>query len=339
MQPSFREIISDIKKGNCSKVYLLMGEEDYYIDMLVNAFESSVISEEDKDFNYNVYYGVDADIDTVVASAQQLPVMASKRLVILKEAQSMPKAKTQLDKLAPYVAHASESTVFVVAYKGENLNATSALMKSASKSGSVIFKSARVKDYQLASHVKDYCSARKVGIDDRAVEILCEYIGGPLTKLFGEVNKLIQIKGNNGRINEADVDAHIGISKEFNNFELISAISKKNYPKAVQIVAYFKANSKANPTVLTTAQLFSFFSKLVIAHYAPDKSEAGIKAALGLRYPGAWYEIRDGLRNYNPLSAFNAIQAIREFDVQSKGVGSFKNEYDLLLELIFKLFT
>ena len=316
-----------------------MGEEDYYIDMLVEAFEKNVVAEEDRDFNYNVYYGVDADIETVVASAQQLPVMAPKRLVILKEAQSMPKAKTQLDKLAPYVAHANDTTVLVVAFKGETLNATSALMKSAAKAGSEVFKSARVKDYQLPAHVKDFCAARKVGIDDRAVEILCEYIGGPLTKLFGEVSKLIQIKGKEGRINEADVDAHIGISKEYNNFELVSAISKKDYPKAVRIVKYFKANSKANPTVLTTAQLFSFFSKLVIAHYVPDRSEAGLKAALGIRYPGQWYEIRDGLRNYNALKAFNAVHAIREFDVQSKGVGSFKNEYDLLLELIFKIFT
>lgn len=338
--PSFRDIITSINKGDFAPMYLLMGEEDFYIDRIVEAIESKAIAEEDKDFNLNVYYGVDADMENIVAAAQQLPVMASRRVVILKEAQSKQQAKQALEKIAPYSSKPNKTTVFVIAFKGDNLNATSSLMKNAAKSGAVIFKSERVKDYQLASHLRDYCSSQKCSIDDNASQMLCEYIGGPLTKLFGEVNKLIQIKGGAGqRITAEDIERNIGISKDFNNFELTSAIASKNYPKAVQIVKYFESNPKTNPTVMTTSTLFNFFSKLVIAHYLPDKSEASIKNALGIRFQNQLNEIKTGMRNYNPYRAVNAIHALREFDVKSKGVNSFQNEYDLLLELIFKIFT
>lgn len=338
--PTFREIITNINKGVFSPVYLLMGEEDYYIDCIVNAIESKAIEEEDCDFNQNIYYGIDANMETIVAACQQLPIMAPRRVVILKEAQSKQQAKQSLEKLAPYVAKPNQSTVFVVAFKGDNLNATSALMKSASKNGAVIFKSDRVKDYQLPTHLKDYCAVRKCSVDENASRMLCEYIGGPLTKLFGEVNKLIQIKGDGSqRITAEDVERNIGISKDFNNFELTTAVANKNYPKAVQIIRYFKSNPKTNPTVMTTSTLFNFFSKLVIAHYLPDKSDNSLKAELGIRFPGQLNELKTGMRNYNPLRAVNAIHALREYDVKSKGVNSFQNEYDLLTELIFRIFT
>lgn len=338
--PTFREIITDISKCKFAPVYILMGEEDYYIDRIVDTIESYAVDREDKDFNLNIYYGVDADMETVVGAAQQLPVMAPRRLVILKEAQSKPQAKQSLEKLAPYVGRPNKSTVFVIAYKGDTLNATSSLLKNASKSGAVIFKSDRVKDYQLSSHLKDYCASRKCSVDDNAAQMLCEYIGGPLTKLFGEVNKLIQIKGGAGqRITAEDIEKNIGISKDFNNFELTSAIANKNYPKAVQIIKYFESNPKTNPTVVTTSTLFNFFSKLVIAHYLPDKSETAIKSSLGIRFQNQFNEIKTGMRNYDPFRAVNAIHALREFDVKTKGVSSFQNEYDLLLEFIFKIFT
>lgn len=339
--PTFRDIITSIGKGDFAPVYLLMGEEDYYIDCIVNAIEETAVEKEDRDFNQNIYYGVDANMENVVAACQQLPMMAPRRLVILKEAQSRQQAKQVLEKLAPYMEHPNKSAVFVVAFKGENLNATSKLMKSASKNKDVvIFKSERVKDYLLPTHLKDYCAMHKCSIDEDATRLLCDYIGGPLTKLFGEANKLIQIKGSGQkRIVSEDIEKHIGISKDFNNFELTSAVATKNYPKAVQIVRYFKSNPKTNPTVMTTSTLFNFFSKLVIAHYLQDKSDNSLKAELGIRFQGQLNEIKAGMRNYNALRAVNAIHALREFDVKSKGVNSFQNEYDLLTELIFRLFA
>lgn len=336
---SFRDIITGVNKDDFAPVYILMGEEDFYIDKIVEAIESKAVIEEDKDFNQNIYYGVDADMETVIAACQQLPVMAPRRLVLLKEAQSKQMAKTALEKLAPYVSNPNKAAVFVIAFKGDNLNATSSLMKSASKSNAIIFKSEKVKDYQLPNHLKDYCSSRKTGIEDKAVELLCNYIGGPLSKLFGEVNKLIQINGPGKKITVDDIEKNIGISKDFNNFELTSALAVKNYPKAIQIIKYFESNPKMNPTVMTTSTLFNFFSKLVIAHYLPDKSDESIKNAFGIRFQNQLNEIKTGMRNYNAYRAVNAIHALREFDVKSKGVNSYQNEYSLLTELIFKLFT
>lgn len=337
---TYREILTSINKGDYSPVYILMGEEDYYINLIMDALERKVVDEEDKDFNLNTYFGVDADMDVVVSAAQQMPVMAPRRLVLLKEAQSKMQAKQQLDKLAPYVSHPNPGCVLAIAFKGDVLNATSALLKAAKKSGVVVFNSEKVKDYNLPTHVKDYCVANKCGIDDNAVRMLCEYIGRPLTKLFGELNKLISIKGkDNGKITAEDVERNIGISKDFNNFELVSAIAKRNYPKAVQIVKYFEANPKTNPTIMTTGQLFTFFTRLVSAHYLPSKSDADIKSALGIRFAPQLNELKDAMRNYNPYQSVYALHALRDFDVKSKGVESFQNEYDLLLELIFKIFT
>lgn len=339
-QLSFRDIVLNIRSGNPAPIYILMGEEDYYIDCLMDELEKNVVDENDKDFNLTVYFGSETDMESVVASCQQLPVMAPRHLVLLKEAQSKQQAKQQLEKLAPYCEHPNTSAVLAIAFKGDNLNATSKLIKNAAKNGAVIFKSEKIRDYQLPSKVKEYCSSRKVGIEDMAVEMMCQYIGAPLSKLFGEINKLISIKGSqSSRITVDDIEKHIGISKDFNNFELVSAISRKDYPKAIQIVKYFENNPKTNPTVITTSTLFNFFTKLVIAHYLPDKSDNSIKIATGAKFANQLNEIKEGMRKYNPYRAVNAIHAIRDFDVASKGVGSFQNEYQLLTELIFKIFT
>lgn len=337
--PSFRDILTSVNKNEFAPVYVLMGEEDFYIDKIVEAIESKAVEEEDKDFNQNIYYGVDADMETVIAACQQLPVMAPRRLVILKEAQSKQMAKAALEKLAPYIGKPNNTCVFVIAFKGDNLNATSALMKATAKSNAVVFKSERVRDYQLPAHLKDYCSSMKTGIEEKAVSLLCEYIGGPLSKLFGEVNKLIQINGKGAKITVDDIEKNIGISKDFNNFELTSAIAVKDYPKAVRIIKYFESNPKLNPTVMTTSTLFNFFSKLVIAHYLPDKTDDSLKTALGVRFSNQLNEVKTGMKNYNPYRAVNAIHALREYDVKSKGVNSYQNEYALLTELIFKIFT
>lgn len=335
-----RAIISDIKKKQCKPVYILMGEEAYFIDLIIENMEKYIIPEDDKDFNLNIFYGNDADIDYVVGVAQQFPVMADKKLVILKEAQSMYQAKNQLERFASYIAHPSPNTIFVIAFKGDNLNATSKLLKAAKESGSVVFKSPVPRDYELSRHIRDYCQDRRVSIEDRAIELLAQYIGPPLSKLFGELNKLIDIKGDSDRrINCEDIERNIGISKEYNNFELVSAIGKKDYSKAITIIKHFKESPKNNPTVMTTSALFNFFSNLVIAHYLEDKSDKSLYENLGLKNSFQLTDIKIGMRNYPAMQAVNAIHHIREFDAKSKGVYSLLNEYDLLAELIFKIFT
>lgn len=335
-----RRIINDIRKGMFNPVYILMGEEAYFIDLIVDNLEKYAIPEEDKDFNYNVFYGNDADIDYVVGVAQQFPVMADKKLVILKEAQSMVQAKTQLEKFAPYVSRPGEQTIFVLAFKGDTLNATSKLLKAAKESGAVVFKSTVPRDYELPDLIRDYCRDRKISIEDKAVTLLADYIGAPLSKLFGEINKLISIVSmTDTRITSKVIEDNIGISKEYNNFELVNAIRKKDYPKAIRIVRHFKSSPKNNPTPVTTGTLLTFFSNLVIAHYLPDKSDMALCETFGLKKGFILDEFKTGLANYNPRQAVNAVQHLREFDTKSKGVGSLADEYDLLAELIFKLFT
>lgn len=339
---TYREVLDRIKKKEFSSVYLLMGEEPYYIDLIVDALERSVVKEENQSFDQLIFYGADSDLDVVIASARQYPVMGDRQLVILKEAQTCPGSKTQLDKLASYVAQPNTQGVLVIAYKGDNLSATSALMKAAAKAGNyvTVFKSPKIRDYQLAGPIKEYCRQKKVLIEEGAVHILIEYIGNSLQKLFGEIDKLTVSAGESGlRITAEMVEDNIGISKEFNNFELTKAVSMKDYPKTLLILDYFRKNPKNNPSVMTTAVLHKFFSQMVVAHFTADKTDRGLMEVLQLKSPYALKEIREGLVKYTPRQSVAAISALREFDCKSKGIGSLQNEYDLQRELIFKIFT
>lgn len=334
-----RQIISDIRKGELKPVYLLMGEEAYYIDLIVENFEKYVIPDEDKDFNLNIFYGNDVDIDYLVGVAQQFPVMANRKLVLLKEAQSMQMAKSQLEKIAPYVSKPNCQTCLVIVFKGDSLNGTSKLVKAVKEKG-VLFKSDIPWDNQVPDFIRDYCREHKFTIEPKAVELLAQYIGLPLSKLYGEINKLIEIKGKEDKhITCVDIEKNIGISKEYNNLELTSALGKKDYNKVITIIKYFEANPKSNPTPVITAVLLNFFGNLVAAHYLPDKSDTSLMNTFGLKSSYKLNDFKVSMKNYNARQAVNAIHHLREFDTKSKGIGSLINEYDLLAELIFKIFT
>lgn len=338
-QQSVRQIIADIRKGNPAPVYILHGEEAYYIDLIVSNLEKYVVDDADKDFNLNVFYGNDADIDYVVATAQQFPVFAPHKLVLLKEAQGMTQARTQLDKFASYVSRPNMTNTFVIVYKGEPLSSKSALLKAAKESESIVFRSDVPREWEIDQHVRDYCMEHQIAIEEKARQLLQEYIGMPLSKLFGELNKLVTIKGSGQRITTEDVEKNIGISKDFNNLELINSLARKDYPKSIQIIKYFESNPKTNPTEPTVSIIFNYFSNLVSVHYLPDKSDTSINSELGLKSKIQLNNIKLGLKNYSPAKTVNAIHYLREFDTKSKGIGSAMNKYELLCELIFKLFT
>ncbi len=336
----FRTILNNLKTGDVSPVYLLMGEEAYYIDKLIESFENSIVKEEEKDFNFTVYYGQEIDIPTVIATCQQYPFMAERKLVILKEAQSMDKAKNKLDMLAEYVKLPNQQNVLVISYKGEMLGATSELVKALNKSDGIIFKSPKLKEYQLAVPIKDYCRGKKIGIEEKSIALLIEFLGNDLAKIFGEIDKLI-VSGKDDiiRITPDLIEKNIGISKDYNNFELIKNIAFKNYDKCLQIVDYFESNPKTNPTIVTTAMLFNFFSKILLGHFSVDKSDDSLCIAMGLKSKYQLQDYKTGMTKYNVMQTIKIIGHIREFDITSKGVESFQNEYKLLRQLIFNIFT
>lgn len=335
----FRDIIGDIYKNKFAPVYLLMGDEDYYIDKITEALENQVVPEDERDFNSTTFYGADVDVRQVISRSQQFPLMSDRQLVLLKEAQAMEKAKTKLELLVPYVKHSNDTTVLVIIFKGDTLGATSQLVKTVQAEGGVVFKSERLRDYQLIAPLADYCKEKKVKIDEKSLNLLCEYIGSPLSKLYGEVDKLIVASGPEGVISPELIESIIGISKEYNSFELIKTISSRDYPRSMRILDHFSRNPKQNPGVVVTATLFNYFSKLFIAAIAKDKSDVGLMQELDLKTSYALTDYKNGLRNYKAVTIDSIIHAIRGHDVMSKGVGSTQNEYDLLRELIFKIFT
>ncbi|MDE6811501.1 MAG: DNA polymerase III subunit delta [Muribaculaceae bacterium] len=340
-QGEYRNILTSIRKGVFAPVYLLMGEETFYIDKLIDILESSVIKDEEaKEFNYTTFYGQDADIGTVIATCQQYPFMSDYRMVLLKEAQSMNRSKSVLENLAPYIERPNPKCVFVLSFKGDNLNSTSALMKAASKSGAVIFKSPALKEWELSAPITEYCREKKIGIGEDAINMLVEYVGNELSKVFGAIDKLVATgELDNFRITTELIQRNIGISKEYNNFELQSALASKNYEKCLRIIKYFQSNPKKNPTSMTTGMLFGFYSKLLIAQLSGEKNENAIMSLIGAKSSYAFRDYRTGLQKYSIAQTVNAIHQLRQFDIRSKGVGSFQNEYSLLIEMIFNIFT
>lgn len=340
-QGDFRTILGNIKKGSFAPVYLLMGEETYYIDKLVELLEEKVVAiGEDREFNFTTFYGQDADMAQLIATCQQYPFMSDYRIVFLKEAQSLNKAKQVLEVLAPYVERPNEKCVLVVVYKGDNLNATSALMKSAAKSGAVVFKSPALREWEIGAPISEYCREKKLAISEDAINLLTETVGFELTKLFGAIDKLIISGGiDNGRITPELIQRNIGSSKEYTNFELQAALANKNYERCLRIVKYFQSNPKKNPTIVTTGILFGFFSKLLVAQMSGEKTESRIMALIGVKSNYTFKDYRIALRNYSVAQTVNAIHQLRWFDAHSKGVDSNQNEYSLLLEMIFKIFT
>ncbi len=337
---TFKDIMTSLRKRDFTSVYILSGEEEYFIDAIVKMLEENVVDSADRDFNQTVFYGADAIIEEVAAAAQQFPMMAPQRLVVLKEAQAMDRAKSQLEKLAPYMERPVATTVFVIAYKGESLSATSKLIKNATKNGAVVFNSERIKDYQIAPYIREYCESQHLRIDEKAIRMLTEMQGTELKKIFSEIDKIVVAEsGNVGTINDELIARHTGFNKDFNNFELTAAIARKDYPKAMQIADYFSKSPKQHPGVMTASLLFSFFSKLAIVLCLKDRSDDSIMTALKAKSPYAIKEVKIGMANYSLRQAALCISALRDYDTQMKGIGSMKNEFHLLRELIFRLVT
>ncbi len=330
-----KQLVNDIKNKNLKPIYFLMGEESYYIDKISDFIESNVLLEEEKGFNQMVLYGRDVSIEDIVGNAKRYPMMAERQVVIIKEAQDLSRT---IEKLADYVNNPQPTTVLVVNYKYKKIDKRKALYKAIKKNG-VVYESKKLYENQVADWIRRVLSPKNYTISPKAAQMLVEFLGTDLSKINNEMEKLQIILPKGSQITPEIIEENIGISKDFNNFELRKAIGERNIIKAHQIVNYFADNPKDNPMVVTVALLFNFFSQLLHFHGLKDKSPRSVASALKVN-PYFVNEYIAAARNY-PMRKVSAIVSIlREFDVKSKGVGSNAvPQGDLLKELLVKILS
>lgn len=331
---TYTAILQDLKAKHYYPVYYLMGEESYYIDLIANYIADHVLTEEEKEFNQTVIYGPDTNMADIINTAKRYPMMAEYQVVIVKEAQALRAS----EELSYYLQKPQRSTILVFCHKHGVLDRRKKLANEIEKVG-ILFESKKLKESQLPSFINLYIKNRGFDIDPKAVAMLADFVGTDLSRLTGEIEKLIiTLPDRQARITPLQIEQNIGISKDYNNFELRAALVEKDVLKANRIVKYFGENPKTNPIQMTLSLLFGFFSNLMLAYYAPQKTEQGIAAFLGLKSPWQAKEYMTAMHRYSGIKTMQIIGEIRYADAASKGVGnSSAGDAEILRELIFKI--
>lgn len=331
-ETTYEEIARNLKNKIYSPVYFLMGEEDYYIDRISDYIMDTVLTETEKEFNLTLLYGSDTDIVSIINAARRYPMMSKYLVVIVREAQNLK----NLDELIHYLQKPMSSTILVMCYKHGTLDRRKKITAELEKAG-VLFESKKLKDTQLPGFISSYLKRKQVEIEPKASEMMAEFVGTDLNRMAGELEKLIiTLPAGQKRITAEQIERNIGISKDYNNFELRNALIEKDVFKANQIVKYFEDNPKNNPLQVTLAVLFNFFSNLMLAYYAPDKSDQGIASQLGLRSPWHAKDYMAGMRKYTGVKVMQIIGAIRTCDAKSKGIDNPSTpDGELLRELVY----
>jgi len=328
-----KKIVSDIKTGNVKTVYFLMGEESYYIDRISEYIEKTVLTEEERGFNQMVLYGKDVTVEDIVGNAKRYPMMAEKQVVIVKEAQHLSRT---IDKLSSYVDNPQLSTVLVICYKYNKLDKRKKLYKSIEKNG-VLFESKKLYENQVAEWIRKTLNGKGYKITPKAAVLLVEFLGTDLSKIHNELEKLKLVISKETEITPIAIEEHIGISKDFNNFELKKAVGERNILKATRIITYFSQNPKDNPFVVTVTLLHTFFSQLLKYHGLNDRSSKSVASALGIN-PYFVGEFQTAAKNYPMKKVSQVISNLRELDLKGKGVGNSNiSQADLLKELLVKI--
>ncbi len=327
-----KHIINDIKNGNFKPIYFLMGEEPYHIDKISEYIENNVLEEAEKGFNQTVMYGRDVAIDEIISSAKRFPMMAERQVIIVKEAQDLSRT---IDKLEGYANNPQPTTVLVINYKYKKLDKRKKAYKAITKNG-LIFESKKMYENQVSDWIRGVLSKKKFNIEPKASHLLVEFLGTDLSKINNELDKLISVLPAETIINSSHIEENIGISKDFNNFELRKAVGEKQIVKANRIINYFAQNPKNNPLVMTISLLNSFFTQLLMYHGLKDKSKGSVARALGVN-PYFVDDYFSAAKNYPMRKVSQVIGLLREADVKSKGVGANQTQRDILKELLFKI--
>lgn len=328
-----KQIVSDIKNGNIKPIYFLMGEEPYYIDRISEYIDKNILAEEEKGFNQMVLYGRDVSIEDIVSNAKRYPMMAERQVVIVKEAQDLSRT---IEKLADYAENPQPTTVLVICYKYKKIDKRKKLYKTVAKNG-IIYESKKLYENQVSDWIRRVLAGAKYNIEPKASQMLVEFLGTDLSKINNELEKLKLIIPKGEPITANKIEENIGISKDFNNFELRKAIGMRDVLKAHRIINYFAQNPKDNPLVVTISLLYGFFSQVLQYHGLSDKSQRNVASALRIN-PYFVNDYSDAGRNYPMRKVSQIIALLREADVKSKGVGAANlPPGDILKELLVKI--
>lgn len=332
---TFETLCATLKKGDYKPVYLLHGEERYFTDAVLGCFEK-ILTEEEKEFNQYTLYGLQTPMEEVIDICRRFPMMADRQVVLLKDAQNV--RADQLERLAKYVLNPSPQTILVIAFRGEAAKGRE-LLAALRKTDAVTFESKKIREADMPGYITDYLNKRGLNVQPKAVEILNGSIGADLSKLFNELDKLVGILGQGATVTPEAVEQHIGVSKDYNPFELVDALAMHDGVKAMRIAGYFRSNPKSAPIPLVTTSIFGLFSDLLVFQSAKDRSDSALLGALGLKWPSQLKRLREASRHYNAWQSIEIIRAIRRFDAQTKGIASRRDSYDLLQELVFRIIT
>jgi DNA polymerase-3 subunit delta len=328
----YKLILKDIKAKKFEKIYFLHGEESYFIDVISSAIESNALEEHERDFNQSILYAKETDAITLLGELNAYPMMAERRLVFLKEAQYFK----DIENLEKYFENPSDSTIFVVCYKYKAYDARKKSIKAAAKNG-IVFKSDKVKEYQLADWINTHVKSIGYEISSKASMLLTEFIGNDLNRIVNEIDKLTILVPKGTIINDTHIEQNIGISKDYNVFELNNAVQHRDSLKCFKIIQYFESNPKAADITVVISNLFRLFSNLMRVHFLPNKSREAVSQSLGI-HPFVAGELLNARTNFDPRKLAANIETLHEFDLKAKGVGNqTTSNGELMREMIFKL--
>lgn len=325
-------IIRDIENGKFEKIYFLHGEEPLFMDLITAALIKHALQEHERDFNQTVVYGKEVDALSLMSEAKSYPMMAERRLVVVKEAQDFK----GMEDMISYFESPSDQTILVINHKYKTYDTRKKSMKAVAKNG-LVFKSEKIKEYRLPDWIKEHVVSKGYSISPKASMLLAEFLGNDLSRIVNEIDKLEILVEKGTTINEIHIEQNIGISKDYNVFELINAVGSRNVEKANRIVDYFDHNPKATSIIVVVSNLFNHYSRLMRIHFLQNKSREAIASELGV-HPFVAGELLNSSKIYNPKKIAANIAVLHEYDLKSKGVGNSSfSPGELMKELVFRL--
>ncbi len=333
MAATFEGIYKELKQKKYAPIYLLQGEETFFIDKLVNYIEKSVLLDAEKSFNQMVMYGKDTDAETLMNTARRYPMMSKYQVVILKEAQQM----RDILKLEAYVKNPSKTTILVLAHKYKTVRGNTKLGKAIAKNG-IVFTSKKLYENQVPAWIQRYVKSKKYDIQMKAMQLLIEYLGTELSRITNELDKLMLNVPTGTLINEGHISDNIGISKEYNVFELQKALAQNNITKAYKIADYYSKNPKAGPLPLLLGSLYRFFSRLYLYHHIRTQGEREVLQAMGFRTRYQLQDYQAAVRHFSLAKTKKAVELLYTYDLKSKGIGNVGTpQEELIREMVVRL--